>query len=87
MASTDGSLRQRVAFRSAIPWLPSHSAWLHAGTPLGQRLLGGCAAKWIRTQYEYTSLVLLRLCTLPWASVASNLILIAHEVVGSADPK
>ena len=47
-----GSLRQRVAFRSAIARLPSHSAWLHAGTLLDQSWLGGCAAKWIKTQCE-----------------------------------
>ena len=87
MASTSGSLRQRVAFRSAIARLPSHSAWLHAGTLLGQSWLGGCAAKWITTQCEYTRLALVRLCTLPVASMASNLILIAHDVVGSADLK
>jgi hypothetical protein len=87
MASTSGSLRQRVAFRSAIARLPSHSAWLHAGTLLGQSGLGVCAAKWITTQCEYTRLALVRLCTLPVASTASNLILIAHEVVGSADLK
>jgi hypothetical protein len=50
MASTDGSLRQRLALRSASAQLPTHSAWLQAGTPLGQSLLGGCAAKWITTQ-------------------------------------
>ena len=87
MASTSGSLRQRVAFRSAIARLLSHSAWLHAGTLFGQSWLGGCAAKWITTQCEYTRLALVRLCTFPVASMASNLILIAHDVVGSADLK
>ena len=52
MASTCGSLRQRLALRSAIARFPSYSAWLHAATPLGQNLLGGCAAKWITTQCE-----------------------------------
>jgi hypothetical protein len=87
MAPTSGSLRQRVAFRSAIARLPSHSAWLHAGTLLGQRWLGGRGAKWITTQCEYARLALVRLRTLPVASIASNLILIAHDVVGSADLK
>ena len=52
MASTRGSLRQRLALRSASAQLPTHSAWLQAATPLGQNLLGGCAAKWITTQCE-----------------------------------
>jgi hypothetical protein len=52
MASTSGSLRQRLALRSAIARLPSHSAWLHAAMPLDQNLLGGRAAKWITTQCE-----------------------------------
>ena len=52
MASTHGSLRQRLALRSAIVQVPTHSAWLQAATPLGQSLLGGCAAKWITTQCE-----------------------------------
>src|SRR5262245_65675207 len=47
MASTYGSLRQRPALRSASARLPAHSARLWAVTPLGQNLLGGCAAKWI----------------------------------------
>jgi hypothetical protein len=83
MASTDGSLRQRVALRSAIARLRSHSAWLHAAMPVGQSWLGGCAAKWITTQCEYTWLMLLRLCTLPVASMASNLtrIMFRHEVL------
>ena len=46
MASTHGSLRQRLALRSASAQLPTHSAWLQAAMPLGQRLLGGCAARW-----------------------------------------
>ena len=54
---------------------------------MGQRWLGCRAAKWITTQCEYTRLALVRLCTLPVASMASNLILIAHDVVGSADLK
>ena len=49
MASTHGSLRQRLALRSASAQLPTHSAWLQAAMPLGQSLLGGCAAKWITT--------------------------------------
>src|SRR5262245_39837009 len=73
MASTYGSLRQRLTLRSASAQLPTHSAWLQAPTPLGQSLLGGCAAKWITMQCEYIGLVLLRLCTLPVASMASNL--------------
>ena len=52
MASTHGSLRQRLALRSASAQLPTHSAWLQAAMPLGQSLLGGCAAKWITTQCE-----------------------------------
>ena len=40
MASTHGSLRQRLALRSASAQLPTHSAWLQAATPLGQSLLG-----------------------------------------------
>ena len=52
MASTRGSLRQRLALRSASAQLATHSAWLQAGTPLGQNLPGGCAAKWITTQCE-----------------------------------
>src|SRR5580692_2054530 len=52
MASTRGSLRQRLALRSASAQLPTHSACLQAATPLGQNLLGGCAAKWITTQCE-----------------------------------
>src|SRR3954453_2489580 len=52
MASTHGSLRQRLALRSASAQLPTHSAWLQAARPLGQSLLGGCAAKWITTQCE-----------------------------------
>ena len=52
MVSTCGSLRQRMALRSAIARLPSHSAWVHAAIPVGQSLLGGCAAKWITTQCE-----------------------------------
>src|SRR5262249_49833843 len=51
MASTYGSLRQRRALRSASARLPAHSARLKAVTPLGQNLLGGCAAKWITTQW------------------------------------
>src|SRR5262249_60506900 len=51
MASTYGSLRQRRALRSASAMLPAHSARLKAVTPLGQNLLGGCAAKWITTQW------------------------------------
>src|SRR5262249_4699989 len=46
MASTYSSLRQRLALRSASARLPAHSARLKAVTPLGQNLLGGCAAKW-----------------------------------------
>ena len=89
MAPTHGSLRQRLALRSASAQLPTHSAWLQAAMPLGQSLLGGCAAKWITTQCEQMWLMLLRLCTLPVASVASNLtrmIALCHEVAGSADP-
>jgi hypothetical protein len=52
MASTHGSLRQGLALRSASAQLPAHSAWLQAATPLGQGLLGGCAARWITTQCE-----------------------------------
>jgi len=52
MASTCASLRQRVALRSANARLADHSAWLQAAMPLGQSLLGGCAAKWITTQCE-----------------------------------
>ena len=52
MAATHGSLRQRLALRSASAQLPTHSAWLQAEMPSGQRLLGGCAAKWITTQCE-----------------------------------
>src|SRR5437660_11171853 len=52
MASTSGSLRQRLAFLSAVARLPSHSAWLNAATPAGQNLLGGCAAKWITMRSE-----------------------------------
>jgi hypothetical protein len=52
MASIRGSLRQRLALRSASAQLATHSAWLQAGTPLGQSLLGGCAAKWTTTQCE-----------------------------------
>ena len=40
MASTRGSLRQRLALRSASAQLPTHSAWLQAATPLGQSLRG-----------------------------------------------
>jgi hypothetical protein len=43
MASTSGSLRQRLALRSTSARLSAHSAWLQAATPLGQNLLGGCA--------------------------------------------
>ena len=50
MASTYGSLLHRLALRSANARLPAHSARLWAATPLGQNLLGGCAAKWITTQ-------------------------------------
>jgi len=39
MASTLGSLRQRLAFRSASAGLAVHSAWLQAAMPLGQRVL------------------------------------------------
>ena len=42
--------------RSASAQLPTHSAWLKAATPLGQSLLGGCAAKWLAVavgQYVY----------------------------------
>ena len=35
MAFTSGSLRQRLALRSASAQLPTHSAWLQAATPLG----------------------------------------------------
>src|SRR2546430_886772 len=52
MALTHGSLRQRLALRSASARLAAHSAWLQAGMPLGQRLLGGCAARWITRQCE-----------------------------------
>src|SRR6516164_1551373 len=52
MASTHESLRQRAALRSATVQLPAHSAWLQAAMPLGQRLLGGCGAKWITRQCE-----------------------------------
>ena len=45
--STSGCLRQRLALRSANARLAAHSAWLQAAMPLGQKLLGGCAAKWI----------------------------------------
>ena len=38
MASTSGSLRQRLALRSASARLSAHSAWLHAATPLGPEL-------------------------------------------------
>jgi hypothetical protein len=38
MASTRGSLRQRLALRSASAQAPTHSAWLQAGTPLGPEL-------------------------------------------------
>src|SRR5262245_25397177 len=51
MASTYSSLRQRLALRSASARLHTHSARLKAVTPLGQNLLGGCAAKWITTQW------------------------------------
>jgi hypothetical protein len=44
MASTYGSLRQRLAVRSDSAQLRVHSAWLKAATPLGHNLLGGCAA-------------------------------------------
>jgi hypothetical protein len=47
-----GLLRQRMALRSASARLSAHSAWLQAAMPLGQRLLGGCAAKWITRQCE-----------------------------------
>jgi hypothetical protein len=40
MASTYGSLRQRLPSRSASARLPAHSAWLQAAMPLSQRLLG-----------------------------------------------
>ena len=45
MASTHGSLRQRLALRSASARLAAHSAWLQAAMPLGQRLLGGCGGE------------------------------------------
>ena len=40
MTSTHGSLRQRLALRSASAQLATHSAWLQAGTSLGQRVRG-----------------------------------------------
>jgi hypothetical protein len=52
MAATYGSLRQRLALRSASARLPAYSAWLQAAMPLGQSLLDGCAAKWITRQCE-----------------------------------
>ena len=52
MVSTSGCLRQRLALRSANARLAAHSAWLQAAMPLGQKLLGGCAAKWITRQCE-----------------------------------
>jgi len=36
MASTHGSLRQRLALRSASAQLPTHSAWLQAATPFAR---------------------------------------------------
>ena len=38
MASTRGSLRQRLALRSASAQLSTHSACLQAATPLGPEL-------------------------------------------------
>src|SRR5262249_14296350 len=52
MTSTHGSLRQRLAVRSASAQLAAHSAWPKAATPLGHNLLGGCPTKWITTQCE-----------------------------------
>jgi hypothetical protein len=49
MVSTYGCLRRRLALRSASARLAAHSAWLQAAMPLGQSLLGGCAAKGVRT--------------------------------------
>jgi hypothetical protein len=40
MASTRGSLRQRLALRSASAQLSTHSACLQAATPLGQSSAG-----------------------------------------------
>src|SRR5262249_40525819 len=51
MASTHGSLRQRLALRSASSRGPAHWAGLSASTPRGQNLRGGCAGKWITTQW------------------------------------
>src|SRR5262249_18707817 len=73
MASTYSSLRQRLALRSARARLPAHSARLKAITPLGQNLLGGCAAKWITTQWLETRLTRARLCGLAVVASASNL--------------
>ena len=52
MASTSGSLRQRLALRSASTRVSAHSAWLQAAMPSGQSSVGGCAAKWIKRQCE-----------------------------------
>src|SRR5262249_28205674 len=50
-SSTCASLRQWLALRSASSRVPAPLARLYAVTPLGQNLLGGCAAKWITTQW------------------------------------
>src|SRR5262249_25408476 len=72
MASISGSLRQRLALRSASARLPAHSARLKAVMPLGQNWVGGCGAKWITTQWLERRLALARLCGLLFLSTASN---------------
>src|SRR5262249_58066734 len=52
MASTDGSLRQRMVLRSASARLSAHSAWLQAEMPLGPSLVGGGPGKGIKRQGE-----------------------------------
>ena len=40
-------LAPAIGTASANARLAAHSAWLQAAMPLGQKLLGGCEAKWI----------------------------------------
>ena len=43
---------RELAVRFTDAQLPTHSAWLQAEMPSGQRLLGGCGEKWITMQCE-----------------------------------
>ena len=69
MASTLGSLRQRLALRSASAQLPTHSGWLQAGTPSGQHF----AFPWVVAPAEPAA---------PIAVLASNITWNAYNNFG-----